>query len=78
MFDVKCFSTLDEEWEDRDAQLTEAAGSKGRAMYTASTGGGKTVDHSWTVRSFKEAQALKRDLEAVGGVRVTIREAISS
>ena len=78
MFEVKCFSKLDEEWEERDAQLTRLAGGKGRAMFTSTTGGGKVVDHSWTVRSFQEAQMLKGKLETVGGVRVTIREAISS
>lgn len=78
MFEVKCFSKLDDEWEDRDAQLTKLAGGKGRAMFTSSTGGGKVVDHSWTVRSFKEAQVLKARLETVGGVKITIREAISS
>lgn len=78
MFDVKCFLPLDEDWEEKDAELALLAGSRGRAMYTASTGGPKTVDHTWTVKSFKEAQALKRKLETVKKARVTVREAISS
>ncbi len=78
MFEVKCFSALDEQWEERDAELAKLAGGQGHAMYTSTTGGVKTVDHTWTVRSFKEAQALKAKLETVGGVSITIREGTSS
>jgi len=78
MFEVKCYSLLDEEWEERDAEMTKLAGGKGQALFTASTGGPKTVDHTWLVKSFKQALALKAKLETVMGTRITIREGITS
>ena len=72
MFEVHCCSDLDEEWENRDEELSKLAGSRGSAIYSS-----RDVVRTWLMKSFQHAQRLKARLETVGGARVSIKEVTS-
>lgn len=70
MFQVNAVSALDERWEERDKELYKIAG---RTSDGAGAGGGLR-EHQWLVKSFREALRLRKNLERVKSVRITIRE----
>ena len=70
MFEVRTTSPLDTDWLERDDKITVAAGRRS----DFSGAGRNQREQGWHVKSFKEAQAMKKRLEAVPEVSVTIRE----
>lgn len=77
MFEVICYSPLDDEWEDRRVQFEQIMGCKGRMMTTVNSRGVNEADERWWVRSFKEAEHYKALLSSVDKARAVIREAIT-
>ena len=77
MFEVCCYSPLDEDWEDRIKEMTRVVGWQGQSMYTATSSGVREIDTTWLVKTLGEAQEIKVRLETIGKVRISIREAIT-
>jgi hypothetical protein len=75
MFEVRTNSPMDDEWQERDAKIKEAAG-RISDFSGGGVGDGACMgrDHGYVVETFAEAQALKKRLETVPLVNVTIRE----
>lgn len=79
MFEVKCRSPLDDEWEERDEQIETAAGRVsdfGSANWCKDKIGER--EHGWNVALFQQAQELKSRLEEIPEVSATIQEQISN
>lgn len=77
MFDIRCISPLDDDWENRDVLIQKAAGKKPHKAGAGKTSAMKIGerDSLWLVPNFDQALELKKRLEQVPGVRcVTIRE----
>lgn len=70
MFEVICFSPLDEVWEERDEMIVKAAG---RSSDFSGAGCGQR-DHGWVVSTFERAQELKKALDSIPAVHAIIRE----
>lgn len=74
-FEVRSKSPMDDEWEAREEEIALAAGNFGTSQWSGSgmyEGGMR--DHGWLIETFEDAQELKRRLELVEGVTVTVRE----
>ena len=75
MFQVNAVSALDERWEERDKEMFREVGRPSNYSTTSSSQGvqGKRYNQ-WLVTTFKECLRLKKKLEKIKGVEVTIRE----
>lgn len=69
-FEVRTKSPMDDRWQERDAEIHEAAGVES----SHSGAGFGERDHGWYCQNFSDAVAMKDRLAAVEGVRASIRE----
>ena len=75
MFQVNAVSALDEKWEERDKEMFKEAGRVSDYSETTSSRGCESKHHhQWLVNTFKECLNLKKKLQKILGVIVTIRE----
>ncbi len=75
MFQVNAVSALDEKWEERGKELFKEAGRVSDYTETTSSRGCVGLSyHQWLVNTFKECLSLKKKLQKILGVKVTIRE----
>ncbi len=76
MFLVEATAPLDDQWEERDADILTAAGRKsdGSGASGKSMGGVSCREHHWYVPDFAEANRMRHALLAVPKVYATIRE----
>jgi hypothetical protein len=76
MFEVRSNSPMDDEWQERDKTIMDAATGFRHAHSGAGVGhlSGHGRDHGWYVDTFDDAQTLKARLEEVPEVVATIRE----
>lgn len=74
MFLVITRSPLDDEWDERDAQIILMAGRK--SDFNTATNGrdAKYREHIWELSSLNSARELKRRLEKIPHVVATVRE----
>ena len=79
MFEVRCYSPLDEEWESRDDRITEVAGRKsdgsGAAFGVCRGGEMGERDHFWNVETLEKAKELVDKLNQILLVRASFKEA---
>ncbi len=73
MFEVRLTYEMGGDWQEVDDAIETAAGRLSEWAGAGVSG----RDHGWHAPSFDDALALKVQLEAVPGVRVTIRETIT-
>jgi hypothetical protein len=76
-FRVETKSPMDDDWGNRDEAIYLAAGNLGYSHYSGAGIGCNEVggrDHGWIVPTFEEAIALKKRLQEVPLVNVTIQE----
>jgi hypothetical protein len=75
MFEVRTNSPFSDDFQERDEKIFAAAG---RQSDFSGAGVGPNAcagrDHGWHVKTFAEAQEMKRRLDALPNVTVTIRE----
>lgn len=75
MFQVQTSSPLDDEWEDRDRVLIDTAGRPSDyAGAGQESGKAGFREHVWFVREFDDAQEMKKQLERIPLVKITVRE----
>lgn len=74
MFEVHTKSPFDDRWEERDAEIEEAAGRPSAWAGTGFSEGCGGRDHGWNVATFAEALAMKARLDAVPDVQARIQE----
>lgn len=75
MFEVHSTSPIDDVWEERNEELATRAGKGScKSSVTAKSNGDKWQEHMWLVKTFKGALALRKRLEELDYVCVTIRE----
>ncbi len=70
MFQVRTRSPLDGNWERRNQELMERAGFRSDGWGTDKI----DVEHVWLVEEFNDALRMKKRLESVPNVKVSIRE----
>ncbi len=70
MFEVRCVSPLDDEWEARDELIYQVAG---HSSFSGGGCGGR--DHGWYVDTFEEAKELMDKLNTIPLVEATFKEA---
>jgi len=66
MFLVRSYSPFDMKWKERDKDIIAAVGP------TNFSGAGVARIHHWITETFAEAEDLRRRLEAVPEVSVTV------
>ncbi len=76
-FEVRSFSPVDENWEERDEIIYKAAGRKSDTSGSGCPHGQEIGerDHLWKVKEWKDAQDLLQRLKLVEGVRACLKEA---
>jgi len=79
MFEVRCISPVDDQWEERDKLIEEAAGRKADHSGAGHSTARKVPerDHLWLVPNFELAQSMKKALEKIDQVSVTCQEHVS-
>jgi len=75
MFDVVACFELGQDWEAKDRVCEKAARAKAHHGCTENTAGKPGLRKLvWRVKTFEDAQALKKRLELVKAVHVTMHE----
>jgi hypothetical protein len=76
MFEVFCEYVIEEDWEVKDVQVREVSGMLPRMVTTGvqDNSGRRACEYLFQLKDFEKAQELKKKLEGVSGVRVSMRE----
>lgn len=78
MFEVRCISPLDDEWEERDETIKQAAGmtsyASGAAFGLGRGGDRGERDFMWKVETMEEASSLVARLNEIPLVTATLKE----